>query len=83
MDAIAQALGKDRTAVRATNFIQPEEFPYDHGLIFQDGRPLIYDSGDYPASLAKLKALVGWDDFAAYRDRARVERARFHHARHL
>ncbi len=73
MDAIAQALGKDRTDVRAANFIQPEEFPYDHGLIFQDGRPLIYDSGDYPASLAKLKALVGWDDFAAYRDRARAQ----------
>ena len=35
--------------------------PYDHGLIFQDGRPLIYDSGDFPASLAKLKKLVDWD----------------------
>ena len=34
--------------MRAANFIQPDEFPYDHGLIFQDGRPLIYDSGDYP-----------------------------------
>ena len=39
--------------------------PYDHGLIFQDGRPLIYDSGDYPAVLAKLKKLIGWDDFGA------------------
>ena len=25
--------------------------PYDQGLIFQDGRPLIYDSGDYPAAM--------------------------------
>jgi len=47
--------------------------PYDHGLLFQDGRPLIYDSGDFPASLAKLKALVGWDDFAAYRAQAELE----------
>ncbi len=73
MDAIAATLGLDRTVVRARNFIQPDEMPYDHGLIFQDGRPLIYDSGDFPASLAKLKALVGWDDFPAYRDAARAE----------
>ncbi|HEY3527850.1 MAG TPA: aerobic carbon-monoxide dehydrogenase large subunit [Nocardioides sp.] len=69
MDAIAAALGKDRTEVRAANFIQPDEFPYDHGLVFQDGRELEYDSGDYPASLDKLKALVGWDDFAAFREK--------------
>ncbi|PRZ40373.1 CO/xanthine dehydrogenase Mo-binding subunit [Antricoccus suffuscus] len=67
MDRIADALGLDRTTVRSRNFIQPDEFPYDHGLIFQDGRPLIYDSGDYPKSLAMLKDLVGWDDFAAQR----------------
>src|SRR5690349_23879296 len=51
MDAIAAYLGKDRTDVRATNFIQPDELPYEHGLVFQDGRELTYDSGDYPASL--------------------------------
>jgi aerobic carbon-monoxide dehydrogenase large subunit len=67
MDAIAAALGKDRTEVRSTNFIQPDEFPYDQGLIFQDGRELEYDSGDYPASLEKLKQLVGWDEFPAFR----------------
>ena len=53
--------------MRAANFIQPDEFPYDQGLIFQDGRPLVYDSGDYPASLDKLKALVGWDEFEEFR----------------
>ncbi len=73
MDAIAAHLGKDRTEVRSANFIQPDEFPYDHGLIFQDGRPLVYDSGDYPASLEKLKALVDWDDFERVRDEARAE----------
>jgi len=73
MDAIAAHLGIDRAEVRSRNFIQPEEMPYDQGLMFQDGRPLRYDSGDFPASLAKLKALVGWDDFAAYRARAERE----------
>jgi len=67
LDAIAAYLGKDRTEVREVNFIQPDEFPYEHGLTFQDGRPLTYDSGDYPATLEKLKKLVGWDEFEAFR----------------
>ena len=73
MDAIADYLGLDRTDVRSANFIQVTDMPYDHGLLFQDGRPLIYDSGDFPASLAKLKALVGWDEFAAYRAQAEAQ----------
>jgi carbon-monoxide dehydrogenase large subunit len=73
MDAIADELGLDRAEVRARNLIQPEEFPYDHGLLFQDGRPLIYDSGNYPGMLAMVKDLVGWEDFAEYRERARAE----------
>jgi len=68
VDAIAAYLKKDRAEVRATNFIQPDEFPYEHGLVFQDGRPLTYDSGDYPASLQKLRELVGWDEFPAFRE---------------
>jgi CO/xanthine dehydrogenase Mo-binding subunit len=73
MDAIADKLGLDRAVVRERNFIQPEEMPYDHHLIFQDGRPVIYDSGDYPAGMEKLKKLVGWDEFAAFREQARAE----------
>ena len=63
MDAIADELGLDRAEVRSRNFIQPHEMPWDYGLIFQDGRPLVYDSGDYPATLEKIKKLVGWDEF--------------------
>ena len=66
MDAIAAYLKRDRADVRAVNFIQPDEFPYDQGLIFQDGRELEYDSGDYPTMLTKIKELVGWDEFPAY-----------------
>ncbi|MCU1656493.1 MAG: xanthine dehydrogenase, molybdenum binding subunit apoprotein [Pseudonocardiales bacterium] len=73
MDAIAATLDLDRTVVRERNFIQPDEMPYDHGLLFQDDRPLIYDSGDYPTLLDKLKKLVGWDEFEAFREAARAE----------
>jgi len=67
VDAIAKYLKLDRTVVRERNFIQPHEMPYDLGLIFQDGRPLEYDSGDFPASMAMLKKMVGWDDFETMR----------------
>src|SRR5215218_9445524 len=70
MDAIAAYLGRGRAEVREVNFIQPDEMPYDHHLIFQDGRPLIYDSGDYPATLDKVRKLVGWDEFEAVRAEA-------------
>jgi carbon-monoxide dehydrogenase large subunit len=73
MDAIAAYLGRDRAEVRAVNLITPDEMPYDHQLLFQDGKPLVYDSGDYPAMLDKIRALVGWDDFATLREQARSE----------
>jgi len=73
MDRIAQHLGLDRTAVREANFVQVEDFPYDYGLTWQDGRPYEYDSGDFPASMAKLKALVDWDSFEQVRDEARAQ----------
>jgi CO/xanthine dehydrogenase Mo-binding subunit len=81
MDAIAADLGLDRTVVRERNFIAPDEMPFDQGLIFQDGRPLLYDSGDYPATLAKLKQLVGWDDFEELREQAQAEGLRRGHRR--
>src|SRR5699024_9940714 len=74
MDRIAQYLGKDRMAVREANFLQPEDFPVDFGsMMFQDGRPLRYDSGNYPELARKLRDLVGWDDFADYRAKAAAE----------
>ena len=75
MDAIAAHLGKDRTEVRAVNFIQPDEFPYDHGLIFQDGRTA---GSTTPATTRRRwrssRTLVGWDEFEQFRaEMARAE----------
>jgi carbon-monoxide dehydrogenase large subunit len=72
MDAIADYLGLSRDRVRSNNFIQPDEMPYDHHLTFQDGRPLIYDSGDYPAGLEMLKKMIGWDEFSTFQESARA-----------
>ncbi len=51
IDRIAEYLELDPAEVRRRNLIQPDEFPYPVGLIFRDGSPLTYDSGNYPALL--------------------------------
>ena len=70
LDRVAGHLGLDRVDVRRANLVQPGEMPYDTGLTFQDGRPAVYDSGDFPASLDCLLDLVGWDEFPAMREQA-------------
>ena len=49
MDRAAEALGLDRAEIRRRNYVRPEQMPYSVGLLFRDGRPIVYDSGDYPA----------------------------------
>jgi aerobic carbon-monoxide dehydrogenase large subunit len=73
LDTIADTLGLDRTVVRERNMVRPDEMPYDLGLVFQDGGPTIYDSGDFPATLQRCKELVDWDGFAARRTAAADE----------
>jgi aerobic carbon-monoxide dehydrogenase large subunit len=71
MDRIAKELNIDRAEARSRNFIAPEEFPWDVGLVYQDGGPTKYDSGNYQAGLDKLKALLDYDNFPAMQAEAR------------
>src|SRR2546429_88215 len=73
MDRIARELHLDRLEVRSRNFIQPDEFPWDVGLVYQDGGPTKYDSGDYQAGLEKLKVLLDYDNFPALQAEARAQ----------
>jgi len=73
MDRLAVELGLDRAEIRRRNFIQPDEFPYDVGVTFQDGGPTVYDSGDYPRGLELLLEKIGYDGFEARREAARAE----------
>jgi carbon-monoxide dehydrogenase large subunit len=59
LDAIASELGLDRVEVRRRNFIQPDQFPYDVGVAWQDGNTVVYDSGNYPALLEKAVTMLG------------------------
>ena len=69
---IARELGLDPVDVRRRNLIQPDEFPWDVGLTFQDGSPTRYDSGNYPAGLEMALARI---DVAAFRARQAAARA--------
>ncbi len=59
LDAIAAELGLDRVEVRRRNLIQRDEFPYEVGVLWQDGNTVVYDSGDYPALLDRALAMLG------------------------
>src|SRR5260370_8027552 len=59
LDAIAAELGLDRIEVRRRNLIQPDQFPYEVGVVWQDGNQVIYDSGDYPALVNRALEMLG------------------------
>ena len=50
MDRVARELAIDRAELRRRNMITPEQMPYRVGLVFRDGKPLVYASGDFPLS---------------------------------
>jgi carbon-monoxide dehydrogenase large subunit len=72
IDRIARELDLDANEVRRRNFLQPEDFPWDVGLTFQDGAPTRYDSGNYPAGLQLAEEMI---DLAAFRAQQAAARA--------
>src|SRR5258708_14231322 len=73
MDRIAEELNLDRAEVRARNFSEPDEFRWDVGLVYEDGGPTKYDSGNCEAGLDKLKRLLDYDNFPAIQAQARQQ----------
>ncbi len=63
LDRAARELGIDPAEIRRRNFIQPSQMPYAMGIAFRDGKPLIYDSGDYPACQAKALQIFDYEGF--------------------
>ena len=66
MDMIAAELGLDPADVRMKNFIQPQDQPFNTAA----GR--LYDSGDYPDTLAKLLEISGYEKLRAAQAEARA-----------
>ena len=53
IDIIAARLGLDPATVRQRNLVQPEEMPYHAGILYRDGEPICYDSGNFPETLKR------------------------------
>jgi len=63
LDIAAKELGMDKTEIRRINLIPPDQFPYKHGIIYQDFTELTYDSGNYEPVLDKAIELIGYKEF--------------------
>ena len=67
VDKAAREMGIDQAEIRRKNFIRPEEFPYQTPLA------VVYDSGNYHATLDKLLEIA---DFAGFGNPAGRGKAR-------
>ena len=65
MDMVADELNLDPADVRMTNFIQPQDQP------FHTSADRLYDSGDYPETLAKLLEVSKYQQLRQDQARAR------------
>jgi carbon-monoxide dehydrogenase large subunit len=76
MDRAARELNLDRGEMRLRNLIPPVKMPYESPLKARSGAPILYDSGDYPATQAAALDRAGWKDFGRRQREAR-ERGRY------
>ncbi len=65
-ELVARELREDPVAFRMRHLVQPDAFPYRNPLGF------VYDSGDYPRALERLRELVAYDRWREEQKRARA-----------
>ncbi len=63
LDIAAKELGIDKTEIRRKNLIPPDQFPFKHGIVYQDFTELTYDSGNYEPVLDKAIDMIGYEEF--------------------
>jgi aerobic carbon-monoxide dehydrogenase large subunit len=73
LDKAAEELGIAPDEIRRRNLVQPGQMPYPVGFIYRDGKPVIYDSGDYPTCQAKALEIADWAGFKTRQAAARAE----------
>jgi aerobic carbon-monoxide dehydrogenase large subunit len=71
VDCLARQLGVDPADLRRKNYIRADEMPFDLGMPYRDGNPLVYDSGDFPAALEAALETVGYTELRREQERLR------------
>jgi aerobic carbon-monoxide dehydrogenase large subunit len=69
VDLVARELDLDPVEVRRRNFIPPDAFPYDPGIL----AGLAYDTGDYEKALTRALEMVRYESFREEQAKAREE----------
>jgi aerobic carbon-monoxide dehydrogenase large subunit len=73
VDRVAEHLGLAPEEVRRRNLIPADAFPYKVGLLFRDGSPLTYDSGNYLGLLEGALRRIDLEAFRAEQASARQQ----------
>ena len=73
VDCLARELRLDPAEIRRRNYIRPDELPYDLGMPYRDGNPLVYDTGDFPLVLEQALEAAGYRQFRAEQPRLRAQ----------
>ncbi|MFQ5897271.1 MAG: molybdopterin cofactor-binding domain-containing protein [Candidatus Methylomirabilia bacterium] len=63
LDCLARELRMDPAELRRRNVIRADEMPYDTGMPYRDGNPLVLDNGDFPATLEQALEASGYARF--------------------
>jgi carbon-monoxide dehydrogenase large subunit len=71
LDMLAGEVALDPAELRRRNLVRPDEMPYDVGLLYRDGNPLVYDGGDFPDALDRALRAVDYDALRASQPRQR------------
>jgi carbon-monoxide dehydrogenase large subunit len=71
VDCLARRLGIDPAEIRRRNYLRGDELPWDLGMPYRDGNPLVYDSGDFRAALDAALSAAGYDAFRREQPRLR------------
>jgi carbon-monoxide dehydrogenase large subunit len=69
VDLVARELDLDPVEVRRRNFIPPDAFPYDPGIL----NGLSYDTGDYEKALDRALEILDYDGFRKEQEEARKQ----------
>ncbi len=72
VDCLARETRMDPAEIRRKNYISAGELPYDLGMPYRDGNPLVYDTGDFPAALDAALAAAGYEGFRREQERLRA-----------
>jgi carbon-monoxide dehydrogenase large subunit len=74
LDRLARTLGIDALTLRERNLVGVDDMPYDTGLLYRDGAPLVYDGFDIRACLSLARQQAGGSVKNSQEGRVRIGR---------